>query len=57
MTWNVITVLGDALWRAEAGIALPGAAMPLAVDDLEAGASPRPPRQQTSSGQIDGKPT
>lgn len=24
VTWNVITVLGDALWRAEAGIALPG---------------------------------
>ena len=24
MAWHILTVLGDALWRTDAGIALPG---------------------------------
>ena len=37
MGWNVLTVLGDALWRTEAGVALPGGGTVTGwVDDLEA---------------------
>jgi len=36
MAWNVLTVLGDALWRTEAGVALPGGGTAASwVDDLE----------------------
>lgn len=36
MAWHVRTALGDALWRSEAGIALPGGGTPSTyVDDLE----------------------
>ena len=36
LAWNVRTALGDALWRSEAGIALPGGGTPASyVDDLE----------------------
>jgi aminoglycoside phosphotransferase (APT) family kinase protein len=36
MAWNVLTVLGDALWRTEAGVALPGGGTVASwVDDLE----------------------
>lgn len=36
MAWNVRTALGDALWRSEAGIPLPGGSTPTSyVDDLE----------------------
>jgi len=35
MAWNVVTVLGDALWRTEAGVALPGGGTAAGwVDDL-----------------------
>lgn len=35
MAWNVLTVLGDALWRSEARVALPGGGKPAGwVDDL-----------------------
>lgn len=35
MAWNVLTVLGDALWRTEAGVALPGGGDSSSwVDDL-----------------------
>lgn len=35
MAWHVLTVLGDALWRTEAGVALPGGGdAPRWVDDL-----------------------
>jgi aminoglycoside phosphotransferase (APT) family kinase protein len=35
MAWNVLTVLGDALWRTEAGVALPGGGTASTwVDDL-----------------------
>ena len=35
MAWNVLTVLGDALWRTEAGVALPGGGTAETwVDDL-----------------------
>lgn len=35
MAWHVLTVLGDALWRTEAGVALPGGGdAPAWVDDL-----------------------
>ncbi|MFI5908509.1 phosphotransferase family protein [Dactylosporangium sp. NPDC051541] len=37
MAWHLRTVLGDALWRAEVGVALPDGRTPAAwVDDLEA---------------------
>ncbi|WP_250003365.1 hypothetical protein [Actinoplanes sp. M2I2] len=37
MAWHVRTVLGDALWRAEAGVALPDGRTPAQwVDDLDA---------------------
>jgi hypothetical protein len=37
MAWHVLTHLGDALWRTEAGIALPGGGTPATyVDDLAA---------------------
>jgi hypothetical protein len=37
MAWHLRTVLGDALWRAEAGIPLPGKRTPVQwVDDLTA---------------------
>jgi aminoglycoside phosphotransferase (APT) family kinase protein len=37
MAWNVRTVLGDALWRSEAGVALPDGGTPSEwVDDLHA---------------------
>jgi aminoglycoside phosphotransferase (APT) family kinase protein len=36
MAWHVRTALGDALWRSEAGIPLPGGSTPASyVDDLE----------------------
>jgi aminoglycoside phosphotransferase (APT) family kinase protein len=36
MAWNVLTVLGDALWRTEAGVALPGGGDAASwVDDLK----------------------
>jgi aminoglycoside phosphotransferase (APT) family kinase protein len=36
MAWHVRTALGDALWRSEAGVALPGGGTPSTyVDDLE----------------------
>ena len=36
MAWNVLTVLGDALWRTEAGVALPGGGNAASwVDDLD----------------------
>jgi aminoglycoside phosphotransferase (APT) family kinase protein len=36
LAWNVRTALGDALWRSEAGVALPGGGTPASyVDDLE----------------------
>jgi aminoglycoside phosphotransferase (APT) family kinase protein len=36
LAWNVRTALGDALWRSEAGVALPGGGTPESyVDDLE----------------------
>lgn len=36
MAWNVLTVLGDALWRTEAGVVLPGGGTASTwVDDLE----------------------
>jgi hypothetical protein len=35
MAWNVLTTLGDALWRTEAGVALPGDGTATTwVDDL-----------------------
>jgi len=35
MAWHIRTVLGDALWRSEAGVALPGGGDPSTwVDDL-----------------------
>ncbi len=35
MAWNVLTVLGDALWRTEAGVSLPGGGDAASwVDDL-----------------------
>jgi aminoglycoside phosphotransferase (APT) family kinase protein len=36
MAWNVLNILGDALWRTEAGVALPGGGGTAAtwVDDL-----------------------
>ncbi len=35
MAWNIRTVLGDALWRSEAGVALPGGGTPAEwVDEL-----------------------
>ncbi len=37
MAWNIRTVLGDALWRSEAGVPLPDAGTPAGwVDDLRA---------------------
>lgn len=37
MAWNVLTHLGDALWRTEAGVELPGGGTAVTwVDDLEA---------------------
>ena len=37
MAWHVRTALGDALWRSEAGVALPGNGTPASyVDDIEA---------------------
>jgi len=37
MAWHLRTVLGDALWRAEAGIPLPDKRTPVQwVDDLTA---------------------
>jgi aminoglycoside phosphotransferase (APT) family kinase protein len=36
MAWHIRTALGDALWRSEAGIALPGGGTPATyVDDIE----------------------
>jgi aminoglycoside phosphotransferase (APT) family kinase protein len=36
MAWHTLTLLGDALWRSEAGVALPGGGdAPSWVDDLE----------------------
>ncbi len=49
MAWHIRTVLGDALWRSEAGIALPGGGDPstwvdqLAQRMLEAGVEAAPP--------------
>jgi hypothetical protein len=35
MAWHIRTVLGDALWRSEAGVALPGGGDPSSwVDEL-----------------------
>lgn len=37
MAWHLCTVLGDALWRAEAGVRLPDKRTPVQwVDDLTA---------------------
>ncbi|GAA1535865.1 hypothetical protein GCM10009827_062800 [Dactylosporangium maewongense] len=37
MAWHLRTVLGDALWRTEAGVALPAHRTPAQrVDDLDA---------------------
>jgi thiamine kinase-like enzyme len=36
MAWHIRTALGDALWRSEAGVALPGDSTPASyVDDIE----------------------
>lgn len=47
MAWHIRTVLGDALWRSEAGIALPGGGNPPSwVEDLamsQAGVGPEVP--------------
>jgi hypothetical protein len=35
IAWHVLTALGDALWRTEAGLALPGGGSPATyVDEL-----------------------
>jgi hypothetical protein len=35
MAWHILTALGDALWRSEAGIPLPGGSTPATyVDDI-----------------------
>lgn len=37
MAWHVRTVLGDALWRTEANVSLPGGGTPATwIDELEA---------------------
>jgi len=36
MAWHIRTALGDALWRSEAGVPLPGGGTPATyVDDIE----------------------